>query len=463
MNLRRIFQNGEHGRAGAKGTRVPLARKKKRQRGVALMIAIISIAVLTATSTEFLYTSRVDLQMAGNQRDDLRAYFLARSGIGLSRLMLSFQKQVDNIQLPPGIMDMLGPLAGLSGGAGGLPGAAGAGGPPMPTTPSIQLWKMAKIDCYMLQGLVASDGDELARERVSESLGRRAAVEGGAGEGAEALPQDQRDFGTFTGCFDVQIEAEEPKINLNALEIPNNGVLEQALAVFGDKQFEFLFEREDSNNVRVTPQELLINIKDWMDQDQVASTIQVDGLKANFVPGFSDENSGYSRYTPRYQAKNARYDSLDEVFMVHGINDRMMNVFRERFTVYGDPNQASNINTDDPILLWGAILRAADPAKPDPRLRDPLFVAQVIQAIRTARMFSFLGMSVKDFVAVLQQQGIAVRGDFAGASGKNFLSDKNSTFTVTATGEAGAIRKKITAVIRMDKGQLGQLVYWREE
>ena len=47
MNLRRIFQNGEHGRAGPKGTRVPLARKKKRQRGVALMIAIISIAALS--------------------------------------------------------------------------------------------------------------------------------------------------------------------------------------------------------------------------------------------------------------------------------------------------------------------------------------------------------------------------------------------------------------------------------
>ncbi len=462
MNLRRILQNGEQGRSGAKAAVRTPARAKKRQRGVALMVAIISIAVLTAVATEFLYTSRVDLQMAGNQRDDMRAYYLARSGIGLSRLVLSFQKQVDNIQLPPGLMDMLGPLAGLSGGAtGGLPGAPGAGGPPMPSTPSIQIWKMAKVDCYMLQGLVSPQGDDLARERVSESLGRRAAVDGE--DEAEDLPQDHRDFGTFTGCFDVQIEAEEPKINLNALEIPNNGLLEQALAVLGDKQFDFLFEREDSNGVRITPQDLLINLKDWMDQDQVASSIQTDGLRAQFVPGFADENRDYARYTPRYQAKNARYDSLDEVFMVHGVNDRMMNVFRDRFTVYGDPNRAANINTDDPILLWGAIMRAADPARPDPRLRDELFVAQVIQSIQQARMFSFLGMSVKDFIAVLQMHGIAVRGDFAGASGNNFLSDKNNTFTITATGEAGAIRKKITAVVRMDKGQLGQLVYWREE
>jgi general secretion pathway protein K len=448
---RGLLQNGEQGRTRARG---PARANAKRQRGVALMVALISIAVLTAVTTEFLYSSRVDLQMAGNQRDDIRAYYLARSGIGMSRLLLSFQKQVDAIQLPPGLNELLGGALG-----GAVPGGAAAGQVPTPSGFNIQLWKLARIDCYLLQSMIVSDGDD-ARSKVAESLGQRR-VEGA--EDGEEVPGGQRDFGSFTGCFDVQIEAEEPKINLNALEIPNNGVLEQALAVFGDKQFEFLFEREDANRARVTPSELLINIKDWMDQDQVASAIQTDGLRAQFQPGFSDENRDYSRYDPRYQAKNARFDSLDEVFMVHGVNDRMMAVFRDRFTVYGDPNRAANINTDDPILLWGAILRAADPTKPDPRLRDPLFIAQLIQAIQTAKMFSFLGMSTKDFIAVLQSQGVQVRGDFAGASGGNFLSDKNSTFTIKATGEAGAIKKTITAVVRMDRGQLGQLVYWREE
>src|SRR5712692_3177853 len=71
-----------------------------RERGVTLMIVIVAIAILTAVATEFAYNSRVDLQLATNQRDEVRAYFLARSGIGLSRLLLRFQKQVDTIQIP---------------------------------------------------------------------------------------------------------------------------------------------------------------------------------------------------------------------------------------------------------------------------------------------------------------------------------------------------------------------------
>src|SRR5699024_9220297 len=120
------------------------AKNRKKERGVALMIAIISIAILTAVATEFAYASRVDMQMAANQRDDIRAYYLARSGVGLSRLLLSFQKQVDNIKLPPGIGEMLG-----------MPAGAGGSSPFQ-----INLWELAKVDCYMLQAMVPPVEDE---------------------------------------------------------------------------------------------------------------------------------------------------------------------------------------------------------------------------------------------------------------------------------------------------------------
>jgi len=70
-------------------------RAKVSERGIALMLVVISIAILTVVATEFAYNSRVDLQLASNQRDEVRAYYLARSGIGLSRLLLKFQKQID--------------------------------------------------------------------------------------------------------------------------------------------------------------------------------------------------------------------------------------------------------------------------------------------------------------------------------------------------------------------------------
>ena len=77
----------------------------RNERGVALLIAIISIAILTVVATDFAYNTRVDLQMAANQRDEVRAYYLAKSGIGLSRMLLRFQKQLDSMPLSlPGVL-----------------------------------------------------------------------------------------------------------------------------------------------------------------------------------------------------------------------------------------------------------------------------------------------------------------------------------------------------------------------
>ena len=88
---------------------------RRRERGVALIIAVTAIAVLTVVATDFAYNSRVDLQLATNQRDEVRAYFLARSGIGMARLLLRFQKQLDQVQLNLGSLLAGTPLASMFG------------------------------------------------------------------------------------------------------------------------------------------------------------------------------------------------------------------------------------------------------------------------------------------------------------------------------------------------------------
>src|SRR6185369_5627019 len=166
---------------------------------------------------------------------------------------------------------------------------------------------------------------------------------------------------------------------------------------------------------------------------------------------------------PRYRAKNALFDTLDELYLVHGVNDELMAAFRDRFTVYPSVNARPNVNTDDPVLLYMDILSVADPARPDPRLKDPLFIDALIKQIRAARMFNFVGFSVQDFVNVVRSAGVAVNSSItSGASGNKFVSDKSETYRVSVVGEAGSVQKKITAVIRLDD-QLGKLVYWRED
>jgi general secretion pathway protein K len=458
------------------------------RRGVAMLLVLVGLAVLGLVANEVQYNSVVELRLATNQRDELRAHFLAKSGVGLSRLLLRFQKQMDSIQIPNlggmlqqlmggaggaggagGLQSLLAgnpQLAGLAGalGGGGLPGAGGAaGGGGAPSSMSIQLWRMAKIDCHMLEMMVP-EIDEKGQAMKLPSIDKKFDFDDENPELATA--QKTKRFGSFTGCFDTRITDEEERINLNKLDAPQLSaqvLLGQLVAALGDKKYEFLFEKEDSNRVKVTPTEVIIALRDWIDEDETSSTLNFSGQGEPFLKGFSDENGNYAKYDPSYRAKNGRFDSLDELYLVHGVNDRFMAAFKDKLTVYPDVNSRLNINTDDPILLELAIRTVSDPARPDPRLADPVFIDTLIQKIRAARMFALFGMSAMDFVNLVAASGVAVNPTILNnVQNQRFIGDKSSTYRISVTGEAGDVTRTITAVIRLDDG-LGRLVYWKEE
>lgn len=441
----------------------PLAARDRRARGVALIIAVVSITLLTVVATEFAYNTRVDLQLAANQRDEVRAFYMARSGVAMGRLLMRFQKQVDSTPLPNlgGLLQQF-----LGGGA-----QAGQQQQQPASSLNIQLWKLARVDCHMLKGLVKSDtGDKDGKEEKEEPppADDKFEMDTEKGEGAAAVSDAplKRSFGGFEGCFLTTITDEEEKLNIHRLAALATDALPTAarlMDMFSDKRFEFLFNREDANRVRVTPQDVVIALKDWVDEDETQSAINLKDPVNPFVSGFSSENTNYDRFDPRYEAKNARFDSLDELYRVHGVTDMFMAAFRDRLTVYPDVNSRPNVNTDDPMMMYMAILSVADPAHPDPRLQDPVFINELITRIRSARMFSFFGMSVQDFVTVVEAAGIAVNPSIkANAATNRLVGDKSQTFTIKATGEAGSVQKTLTAVIKLDDS-LGRILYWREE
>ena len=423
-----------------------------------MLIVVVAIAVLTAVATEFAYNSRVDLQLAANQRDEVRAYFLARSGIGLSRLLLRFQKQVDNIQIP-NIGALLSSLTGSSSTTGKSSPSTGAGTQQPSTGLNIQLWKLARIDCQMLQMMVK------APFGIEKAVKSPAPVRG-TDDQEVASRMATRSFGGFNGCFLATLGDEEEKLNvnkLNGLQFASQASVARLLDLLGDKRFEFVFDREDANRVKVTPQDVVIAMRDWIDEDETQSALNLTGQGDPFVKGFSDENSLYDRYVPRYRAKNAAMDTLDELYMVNGVSDRFMAAFKDRLTVYTDINSKLNINTDDPLLLRLAILSMVDPTKMPPQLADPYFMEDLIRRIRAARLIPGMGMSVSDFGALLQLAGVPVNASItANVQGNRLVSDKTSTFSIKSVGEAGTVQKTIEAVIRMDDQGLGRLVYWRE-
>jgi len=407
------------------------------RRGVTLLMVTVSIAILTAVAAEFAFQSRVDLELATHQRDALRAEYLAKSSIGLARMLLLFQKQLDRTtaSLPP-------PMAGMN----------------------IQLWRMAKLDCHLLQTVVPQAG-----------AGRRPKFATAGGGGLDE--QGRIDYGGFAGCFDARIEDEQEKLNVNALAGLQTGTAQSTVQRFynlvSDKRFDFVFDREDANRIRANPADVLIGVKDWVDDDDTQSALTVNALgQATLQNGFSDEAALYSRYTPRYRPKNSWFDSLGELYLVNGVTDRFMAAFGDRLTVYPDPNAPFNVNSDDPLLIALAVRSIADPTRPDPRLNDPVFLDGIVQKIRAVKMMMPMGMSVQDFTSVVQAAGIVVntqvtqRQGVAGATANSFLGDKSDTFRIVAIGQAGDVERRVTTVIRLvDPTQdgLGRVLYWRAD
>ena len=127
----------------------------RRRRGVALLIVLATVAVMTTVVMEFVHDSQVRSRIAANARDSVRAYFLARSGMELSRLMIAFMKQSP--------CPVSSGLAAVQASAGGAK-ASGGSSPAtcedelrilqqMLNLPPTPFWKMIPITSELFQGV----------------------------------------------------------------------------------------------------------------------------------------------------------------------------------------------------------------------------------------------------------------------------------------------------------------------
>jgi general secretion pathway protein K len=66
----------------------------KDEKGIALVLALVVIALLVSLVVDFTYTMQVDVTLAANMRDETQALYAARSGVELARLIL----QEDDIE-----------------------------------------------------------------------------------------------------------------------------------------------------------------------------------------------------------------------------------------------------------------------------------------------------------------------------------------------------------------------------
>ena len=455
-----------------------------KARGVALILVLTTLAILTSLGVDFSYSTRVNLKLAENLRDELRAYYMARSAINLTRMLLHFQKQLDAVGGALGggaissiIQKLIGGGAAANGAAAGAAGAASGTATAAPAASlGIRLWELIPIDSnlfgMLLQGGTANDfaaaqGADRDKHLNPKAEAQRALEDANSKrpQGAPRLEKALHTFGAFDGSYSAKTVDENSRINvigLDGLGGQPMAALTELRAMMAPPKYDFIFDEDDANRDRVQRDDVIIAMKDWIDNDEVGTGIDPTNLRSPFVSAFSDENGSYDRYNPRYKAKNGRFDSLQELYMVRGVNDRFMAAFGDRLTIWPDINSKLNINTSDPQQMMTNILIAARNPN-DARLQDPLLIKTILQEIQLRKMFSFFGLSSTDFVGVLIANGVQVRPELQQANSPlNFLGDTSDTFRITATGRWGRVESRITAVVRYDD-LLGKLLYWKEE
>lgn len=407
------------------------------RRGAALLLVIASIAVITALTVDLAYNTRVSVQVAANARDELKAYYLAKGAANMARLVLHFQQRLD------GAAALATPFGG-----------AGAGAPRL----SIRLWELVPLNSTTL-GFLGGPGS---------GAGADAGAPGGA-KAAEEFPT----FGGFDGSFEAKVEDEDRKVNLRQFDAL--GVFQAAQAarlaeLIKEPRWDFLFDREDANRIRVSRKELFAAIKDWMDIDDTGSNF-TGNPTSPFELAYSDENAVYDRLDDRYKAKNAPFDSLDELYLVAGISDAFMAAFGDRLTVYPDVNATINVNTDDAtelfvnaVAMGGGILQ--------PVMLDPAFIDRLRAALKLARPLPFMTLTAQQFAQVLLAVGVQVAPQYLSAANVGVSSpfgDRSGTFSIRATGTAGEVKKTVQAVVIFDRRALGlerdtgRLIHWHEE
>jgi general secretion pathway protein K len=447
--LRRVWQllKERHGRR----------RERDRQSGVALLITISSLALLIALVSEFTYQTSIYSAQAANARDEVRAHYLARSSVALSRLLIRIQQKF----IEP-IMGQAQQMLNQS--AGGDLGIS------------------LRITDYAgpMMGFFGGSKDEVS------SLGSLIGLDMAGAKG----------LGMKSGRIDAEITTEDGKIDINCGGGPS-GDRSRQITVFRllsaltfSPRYNRLFSERNTEGQYVDRADLARGVIDWADADQQAFSVEA-GMSGT-------EDYRYDARSDPYRAHDNYFDTTDEVGLVRGMDGNFMEAFLPYLTVHAsDPRcrvNLSSVKGDCTPLLVG-LIRAAmlrDPNKPptDPSVLDDNRVyplASILCERGTAVGFD----SIDTIARVLSnpQASIArddpryqmmqsMRGITISRADLDTVAyvGPPRVYRVVATGESGKVKKKITAIIDTARAPehpvsqnwqaekaAGVLQYWREE
>lgn len=308
------------------------------------MIALTAVAIMSVMLAEFHGSTGTAYAVANAERDTLQAEYLAKSGLNLTRMLVGQE---------PAIRAAAAPLYRML--LGKQP-------------PQLPVWNLA---------------NDILRPFCNPSRASAFSTVEGLGD----LPGN--------GDCEIVSFAENSKINVNdPLNLDGNrarrSIAMQLFAAIGGYQspspFDPIFENRDPDGQFTTRLDVVASLIDWWDED-TDRTVFDPG--AGEISSVGSEDDLYQRLDDPYRAKNAPYDSLEELRLVRGFGDDFWSTFVEPnpddpqsrlITIYG--SGSVNPNEAPPEVL---LARVCSFLVDQQICVNPVEASKFIQLVRTVR------------------------------------------------------------------------------
>jgi type II secretory pathway component PulK len=305
----------------------------KNQRGVAMLMALITMFMLAIIAGELVYQSGVYTNVVFRERDELRAQLLARSGMRLALLQLRGTQKAKVKAKAMGLGDNL--------------------------TIVDQIWQTPLIlPPPDLPGLSTSDTAELKKFRDSLGLEGTISVSIQGENGRMSINQLVWPLGGEVGSGGVQgVKGGTQVDNATGLQVQNPN--QQTAVKQGPQSAEQI--KEAQKKVHDSFVELFNNMLEKKRQDDDDFRNKYPNITGEMITGNiqawedpntqndgdgRDKNDFYSRAEPSpYMPKNAPIASTSEYHMIKGLDETIAKLVEDNFTVQAtsslDVNKAS--------------------------------------------------------------------------------------------------------------------------
>lgn len=444
-------------------------KRLKSNKGVALVVVLAAVAVLTAVAMDLSYNTNVNYHLAKGEADRLKSYYLAKSAYNFMLVELKFDRLFQRVVQSQNLGQYLGsnaqlPLCQQFPMSTGLLRAVFSGG----GLEALTGGKDAKSETE-----TSEDEDDLEKMKSSASISDEKSAE---------------EFLKFEGDFDGECVDESTKVSLNGfvglattsttegLASPFDQYRSYLFRFLSRPQFEELFKAAD---VRIS--EVVANVGDWVD-----TNTQMSGAGGR---GGGSEDMLYGKAGVTYPVRNGKLLTLLEAYLIDGVVDDWFAPMIDMFTIYGDGKVG--ICTASQVIVQSIIWRYVDstPGLPPLRLEDPEEMGRLTTAIAKACVSGATGDQLRTQVSQAVSQTITAiatgaaattttstttsqtsatsqtaAGSAASGTGiAAFISTERRYFTLNLTGQVGERLVRIKSVVDVgdQDPKKWKLLYWR--